>query len=96
MNTYKRKNNRKRWGLKRKTCDLCTNLVNYVSFRNTHQIKKFINYQGQIIPSKFTGICSRHQRMVSLMVKRARFMAFIPYYLPRIKLQRQIIIQENE
>lgn len=71
-------------------------LVNYVSFRNSHLLSRLVNFQGHILPSKLTGICARHQRLVSLAIKRARFMAFMPYSKPRIKIQRQIVLNEEQ
>ncbi|MEG1457658.1 MAG: 30S ribosomal protein S18, partial [Bacilli bacterium] len=42
-------------------------------------ILKYINEKGKILPRRMTGACAKHQRYIATQVKRARFMALIPY-----------------
>lgn len=76
---------------KQRVCEFCTLMIDYLSFRNVTVINKLINYQGRIIPAKFLGTCARHQRMVALAIKRARYMAIIPFSKPRIRQKRQLV-----
>lgn len=89
-------NNKRRWSVKKRGCDLCLQLVNYISFRNTHLLNRLVNFQGHILPARLTGTCARHQRLISLAIKRARFMALMPYSKPRVKVQRQIVLNNEQ
>ena len=58
--------------IKKKVCALCND-------KNVEQLKKFINEKGKILPRRATGACTKHQRYITLTVKRARHIAIIPY-----------------
>lgn len=61
-----------------KQCYFCTN--NKVSdYKDTETIKKFLNPQARIMPKFQTGVCAKHQRRLANAVKRARFLALIPF-----------------
>ena len=42
-------------------------------------MKKYINESGKMLPRRVTGACAKHQREIAKQVKRARFIALIPY-----------------
>ena len=48
-------------------------------YKNPEQLKKFINDKGKILPRRTTGCCAKHQRDITLVVKRARHIALLPY-----------------
>ena len=65
---------------KRKKCLLCEKGVDVVNYKNVDVIRKFISAdKGKILNRKRTGTCSMHQRVVAREVKKARFMALIPF-----------------
>ncbi len=64
---------------KRKVCQLCSDKNFVLDYKNAEQLKKFINEKGKILPRRATGACARHQRLITLTVKRARHIAIIPY-----------------
>lgn len=64
---------------KEKKCYFCENNVLLIDYKDTETMKKFMNYYSKILPKRRTGICSSHQRKLSLAVKRARIMALIPF-----------------
>ena len=47
--------------------------------KNPEQLRKFINDKGKILPRRTTGACAKHQRDITLAVKRARHIAILPY-----------------
>ena len=47
--------------------------------RRQNQLKKFINDKGKILPRRATGACAKHQRDITIAVKRARQIAILPY-----------------
>ncbi|HEU24108.1 MAG: 30S ribosomal protein S18 [Mesoaciditoga sp.] len=68
-------------GFKRKArkCYFCMNDINYVDYKDTRTLKKFVSDKGKILPRRITGTCAKHQRMVAEAIKRSREAALIPY-----------------
>ena len=64
---------------RKKVCPLCANKEMSLDFKNADQLKKFINDKGKILPRRATGACAKHQRDITLAVKRARHIAVLPY-----------------
>lgn len=64
---------------KRKVCLYCEEKVADVDYKDINRLRKFVTEKGKILPSRQTNLCSKHQRQVSTAVKRARFMALLPY-----------------
>ncbi len=63
---------------RKKICHMCAGKT--VDYKDVNIISKYINLEtGKILPRRVTGTCAKHQRYVAMQVKRARFMALIPY-----------------
>jgi len=60
-------------------CLACQEKINHVEYKNTDILRKFVSGQFKISSSARTGLCQKHQRMVANAVKKARFMALMPY-----------------
>ena len=65
--------------IKKKVCALCNDKNFELDYKNVEQLKKFINEKGKILPRRVTGACSKHQRHIAGEIKKARFMALIPF-----------------
>ena len=65
--------------MRKKVCPLCANKDLVWDYKNADQLKKFINDKGKILPRRATGACNKHQRDITLAVKRARQIAILPY-----------------
>ena len=65
--------------MRKKVCPLCANKDMILDYKNAEQLKKFTNEKGKILPRRATGACSKHQRDITLAVKRARHIAVLPY-----------------
>ena len=65
--------------MRKKVCPLCANKNLVLDFKNADQLKKFINDKGKILPRRATGACDKHQRDITIAVKRARQIAVLPY-----------------
>jgi len=61
------------------TCSACQDKVNYVDYKQTDVLRKFVSGTFKIKQSGSTSFCNKHQRMVANAVKLARFMALMPY-----------------
>lgn len=64
---------------RKKVCTLCSDKNFELDYKNADQLKKFINEKGKILPRRATGACAKHQREITLAVKRARHIAILPY-----------------
>lgn len=62
---------------KKKICQMCAGKD--VDYKDVPIITKYINEKGKILPRRMTGACAKHQRYIAMQVKRARFMALIPF-----------------
>lgn len=75
----KRKQRRKRKVILDLKCPLCESGVKNVTYKDVYQLKKFSSVRGKIISTEKSGVCAKHQRQLKLAIKRARFMALMPY-----------------
>jgi len=64
---------------KRKVCIFCKDRVEYVDYKDTAILRKFVSERGKIRARRVTGNCAQHQRDVASAVKNAREMALLPY-----------------
>jgi small subunit ribosomal protein S18 len=62
-----------------KTCPFCETRVRFVDYKDDRTLGRFITDHGKILPSRLSGTCARHQRQLSTAIKRARYLAIIPY-----------------
>lgn len=62
-----------------KKCYFSQNNIKHVDFKDTDMLKKFLNPHARLMSSKKTGVSAKYQRKLATAVKRARFMALIPY-----------------
>ncbi len=64
---------------RKKVCTLCHDKNFVLDYKNPEQLRKFINDKGKILPRRTTGACAKHQRDITLAIKRARHIAILPY-----------------
>ncbi|MEK7067804.1 MAG: 30S ribosomal protein S18 [Patescibacteria group bacterium] len=62
-----------------KSCYFCTENIANVDFKNNELLRKFLSGQAKILPPRRTGTCHKHQQLLARAVKRARFMAMLPF-----------------
>jgi len=62
---------------KKKICQLCAGKT--INYKDVAILSKYINEKGKILPRRMTGACAKHQRDIAEQIKRARFMALLPY-----------------
>ena len=65
--------------MRKKVCALCANKDLVLDYKNADQMKKYVNEKGKILPRRATGACAKHQRDITLAIKRARHIAILPY-----------------
>ncbi len=64
---------------RKKVCAFCADKVDYIDYKDTNRIRKNLSERAKILPRRVTGTCARHQRQLTIAVKRARHLALIPY-----------------
>ena len=64
---------------RKKVCNFCKNKVEFIDYKNTEMLAKYISPNGKILPRHVTGTCAKHQREVAKAIKNARYMALLPY-----------------
>lgn len=63
---------------RRKVCVFCGK-DNVIDYKDTNKLKKFVSERGKILPRRITGNCAKHQRALTVAIKRARHVALMPY-----------------
>ena len=63
----------------RKVCRFCSDKVEDIDYKELNRIARYVTERGKMIPSRITGTCARHQRKLAVAIKRARYMALLPY-----------------
>ncbi len=64
---------------RRKFCRFTAEKVEWIDYKDIETLKDFVNETGKIIPARITGTSSGYQRQLSDAIKRARFLALLPY-----------------
>ena len=63
----------------KRPCRFCTERVPHIDYKDLERLSRYVTDRGKILPSRLTGTCARHQRVLTRAIKRARFMALLPY-----------------
>lgn len=66
---------------RRKICNFCMDKVDGIDYKETGKLRKYITERGKILPRRISGNCAKHQRQLTIAIKRARMMALLPYNL---------------
>ncbi|HNW55924.1 MAG TPA: 30S ribosomal protein S18 [bacterium] len=62
-----------------KPCYFCQNNITEIDYKDTFLLRRYANALGKILPKHRTGTCAKHQRQLSLAIKRARIMAMLMF-----------------
>ena len=64
---------------KRKICNFCAEKLHDIDYKDVTRLRKYISERGKILPRRISGNCAKHQRSLTVSVKRARVIAFLPF-----------------
>ena len=64
---------------RKKVCAFCMDKIENIDYKDVPRLKRYLSDRAKIIPRRVTGTCARHQRQLTVAVKRARHVAFLPY-----------------
>ena len=67
---------------RRKYCQFCKENTEFIDYKDTQLLRKYMTDRGKIKPRRVTGACTQHQHDIANAIKRAREMALLPYTVP--------------
>lgn len=64
---------------RKKVCGFCVDKVENIDYKDIARLRRYMSERGKILPRRVTGTCARHQRELTVAIKRARQLALLPY-----------------
>lgn len=64
---------------RKKVCSFCVDKVENIDYKDVARLRRFISERAKILPRRVTGTCARHQRELTVAIKRARHLALLPF-----------------
>ena len=64
---------------KKRVCAFCAEKINLIDYKDVGKLRKSVSERGKILPRRVTGNCAKHQRAMTVSIKRARHMALMVY-----------------
>ena len=64
---------------RKKVCGFCVDKVENIDYKDIARLRRYMSERGKILPLRVTGTCARHQRELTVAIKRARHLALLPY-----------------
>ena len=64
---------------RKKVCNFCVDKIDEIDYKDVEKLRKYVSDKGKILRRRITGACAKHQRHIAQEVKKARFMAILPF-----------------
>ncbi len=64
---------------KKKVCMFCVDKVESIDYKDTAKLRRYVSERGKIVPRRISGNCAKHQRQLTVAIKRARQIALLPF-----------------
>ena len=64
---------------RKKVCGFCVDKVESIDYKDVARLRRYISERAKILPRRATGTCARHQRELTVAIKRARHLALLPF-----------------
>ncbi|HNQ34506.1 MAG TPA: 30S ribosomal protein S18 [bacterium] len=77
----KKRERRGRRSLIARKCRFCEMGLVDIDYKDTGVLRRYLSVRGKMISARFTGTCAKHQRKLSLAIKRGRYMGLLPYII---------------
>ena len=71
---------------RRRVCSFCVDKAESIDYKDPGKLRRYVSDRGKIEPRRKTGTCARHQRMLTIALKRARHLALLPFTAEHIHL----------
>jgi small subunit ribosomal protein S18 len=72
----RKNNNRKR---RKKVCAFCSDKSKSIDYKDLNKLRRYVSERGKILPRRITGTCAKHQRALTVAIKKSRHIALLPY-----------------
>ncbi len=64
---------------KKKVCQFCADKVADIDYKDVAKLRRYVSERAKILPRRITGTCAKHQRQLTIAIKRARHIALLPF-----------------
>ena len=64
---------------RKKVCRFCEDKTQTIDYKDVKKLQRFMTERGKILPRRVSGTCAKHQRALTVAIKRARIMALLPF-----------------
>lgn len=64
---------------RKKVCSFCVEKIEHIDYKDINRLNKYVSERAKIVPRRMSGLCSKHQRLLTIAIKRARHLAMMPY-----------------
>jgi small subunit ribosomal protein S18 len=64
---------------RKKVCSFCADKASVIDYKDINKLRKYVTERGKILPRRISGSCAKHQREITLAIKRARNIALLPF-----------------
>ncbi len=64
---------------KKKVCQFCVDKVQEIDYKDVAKLRRYVSERAKILPRRITGTCAKHQRQLTVAIKRARHIALLPF-----------------
>ena len=64
---------------RKKVCSFCVDKIDTIDYKDVAKLRRFISERAKILPRRVTGTCARHQRELTVAIKRTRHLALLPF-----------------
>ena len=79
QNKTQGQNNQFKARKKKKVCQFCAEKIEHIDYKDVARLRKCVSERSKILPRRITGTCAKHQRQLTVAIKRARHIAIMPY-----------------
>jgi len=69
----------RRFKPRKRVCSFCQDKAEAIDYKDINKLKKYVTDRGKILPRRISGNCAKHQRELTIAIKRARQIALLPY-----------------
>ena len=64
---------------KKKVCQFCVDKIQQIDYKDVAKLRRYVSERAKILPRRITGTCAKHQRQLTVAIKRARHIALLPF-----------------
>ncbi len=70
---------KKRGRRKKRVCSFCADKINHIEYKDVNKLRKYVSERGKILPRRITSNCAKHQRALTIAIKRSRHVALMAF-----------------